>query len=61
MKDAFGWSKEARVAFELPKKAISTISALAMPDFSKQYVVERTHQVEDWGCPYARREVVGIY
>lgn len=39
-KDSFQWSKEANSAFETLKKVMTTIPTLALPDFSKIFVVE---------------------
>lgn len=39
-KDAFLWSNEATVAFKLLKSALSSAPILALPDFSKQFLIE---------------------
>lgn len=39
-KDAFGWTLEAEEAFQKLKKAMSTVLVLALPDFSKDLVIE---------------------
>lgn len=39
-KDAWGWNKEAAAAFEQLKREITEAPVLALPDFSKPFVVE---------------------
>ena len=39
-KDAWGWNEEAIVAFERLKKAMTEAPVLALPDFSKPFVIE---------------------
>ena len=39
-KDRFGWNKEAMEAFEALKKIMTTVSILALPDFTKPFVIE---------------------
>lgn len=39
-KDVWGWNEEATVAFERLKKAMTEAPVLALPNFSKSFVVE---------------------
>ncbi|KAH9656946.1 hypothetical protein KPL70_022865 [Citrus sinensis] len=39
-KDRFGWNKEAMEAFEALKKAMTTVPVLALPNFTKPFVIE---------------------
>lgn len=39
-KDAFSWSPEAELAFETLKEALSTTPALALPNFSNEFIIE---------------------
>ncbi|CAO2823891.1 unnamed protein product [Amaranthus hypochondriacus] len=39
-KDAWGWNKEATQAFERLKRAMTEAPVLAIPDFSKSFIVE---------------------
>nr|KAJ0214226.1 hypothetical protein LSAT_V11C400166490 [Lactuca sativa] len=39
-KDQFGWNEVAKESFQQLKKAMTTVSILAMPDFQKIFVVE---------------------
>lgn len=39
-KNSFKWSSEAQVAFEAFKKVMGMVSVLAMPDFTKKFIVE---------------------
>ena len=39
-KDRFGWSLEVATAFEELKQAMSSVPVLAMPDFTKPFIVE---------------------
>jgi len=39
-KDAFTWSDEANLAFQVLKRTLSTGPILQMPDFDKQFVVD---------------------
>ena len=39
-KDQFGWTPEATTAFSCLKAALVSVPTLALPDFSKQFVVE---------------------
>lgn len=39
-KDSFSWTEEAQLTFEELKFALCTALVLALPDFSKQFVVE---------------------
>lgn len=39
-KDGFWWSEEAKMAFEILKVVVSYLPTLAIPDFSKPFVVE---------------------
>lgn len=39
-KDSFNWSSKAELAFEILKEAISTMPALALPGFSKEFIIE---------------------
>ena len=40
-KDAFLWNEEATVAFQQLKDAMTAVLVLALPNFSKPFVVER--------------------
>ena len=39
-KDSFNWTSEASLAFQLLKDAMSNPPVLALPDFTKSFVVE---------------------
>ena len=39
-KDGFSWSSEASAAFQTVKDALISAPVLALPDFSKQFIVE---------------------
>lgn len=39
-KNAFRWSKEVYAAFEALKEALVTVTVLALPDFTKMFIVE---------------------
>ena len=39
-KDSFHWNTVVKVAFLLLKKAMTNVSVLALPDFSKSFIVE---------------------
>ena len=39
-KDRFGWNKEAIEAFKALKKAMTTVLVLALPDFTKPFIIE---------------------
>lgn len=39
-KDGFHWTEEATTAFTALKKAMTTVPTLALPDFTKMFVVE---------------------
>lgn len=39
-KEKFGWSKECTTTFEKLKQSLISIPVLAMPDYSKPFVVE---------------------
>ncbi|KAJ4807434.1 polyprotein [Rhynchospora pubera] len=40
IENAFGWNDKAEKAFELLKQAMITVHVLAMPDFSKPFIIE---------------------
>lgn len=40
-KEAFLWNESAQGSFEAMKKIVSNVPVLAMPNFSKQFVLER--------------------
>ncbi|PRQ43893.1 putative nucleotidyltransferase, Ribonuclease H [Rosa chinensis] len=46
-KDSFQWSPEAVTAFESLKQALTSTPVLAIPDFSKEFVIEC--DASDWG------------
>lgn len=39
-KDAFGWNEEAKQAFQTLKTAMMTTPILALPNYSKEFIVE---------------------
>lgn len=39
-KNSFKWNEEAHAVFEALKKAVVTVPVLALPDFTKEFVVE---------------------
>jgi hypothetical protein len=39
-KENFGWNNKAQDAFDKLKKALTTLPVLAVPDFSKNFVIE---------------------
>lgn len=39
-KDAFGWNQDAETAFQKLKVAMTTVPVLALPDFSKPFIIE---------------------
>lgn len=39
-KDGFQWDESATEAFEKLKRALTQITVLALPDFSKEFIVE---------------------
>ena len=49
-KDAFKWNEEAENAFQKMKEVMSSCSILALPDFSKPFVVECDASSEEVGA-----------
>lgn len=39
-RNSFRWSEEAMIAFQKPKQAMTQTPVLALPDFSKSFIIE---------------------
>jgi hypothetical protein len=60
-KNSFTWTLVVAQAFQTLNMAMCTTPVLALPNFTKTFVLECDAWERNWCCPYARGSTFGLY